>query len=270
MIVLLAAVPLRAQWPVREASDVPRTPGGEPDLTAPPPRLGNGKADFSGYWGAGQGPSAFGLPDGRGPDLSDGRYVSRAGSHRIAASLPYTPYAAALQRAREARDSRDNPRGLCGPMGIMQQHTAAAPVQYIHTQELLLMLYEGNQEWRQIFTDGRPLPPRGVEPQTNGYSVGHWDGDTLVVETTGFRDDGWLDMIGNPLTDEGTITERFRRPWYGRIEIEITIDDPKAYRRPFTVSVLRFPMPDQQLIEFVCRENNRFGRQLPEAEAPRR
>jgi hypothetical protein len=257
LVVLAGAIPLGAQWPVREAPGVPRSPDGERDLTAPTPRLVNGRPDFSGHWHHG-GP--FGPPDGRGSDFSDGRYVSRAGSHRISASLPYTPYAAALQQAREGRDSRDNPRGLCRPMGIMQQHTTAAPVQYIHTPDLLLMLYEGNQEWRQIFTDGRSLPQPDVEPQTNGYSVGQWDGDALVVETAGFRDDGWLDMIGNPLTNEGRITERFRRPWYGRIEIEITIDDSKAYRRPFIVSVLRFPMLEQQLIEFVCRENNRFAR----------
>ena len=112
---------------------------------------------------------------------------------------------------------------------------------------------------RQIFTDGRGPPGPDVHPWWYGYSVGRWEGDTLVVETTGFRDDGWLDVFGTPLTDAAKVTEHFRRPSYGRMEIDITIDDPKAYTRPWTVRVNQRIMPEQELIEFVCLENQRFG-----------
>ena len=255
---LLAAIPAGAQWPLHDTPGVPRTADGEVDWSAATPRLLNGKPDFSGLWRAG-------VADGRGPDLSDGRYLFRAGSYLIAASLPYTAHGEALKNRRETRDGGDNPRAHCRPIGIAQMHTTALPAKYIHTPGLLLMMYEGNREWRQVFTDGRPLPPRGVKPQTNGYSVGRWDGDALVVETTGFRDDGWLDTVGSPLTDEGKIIERFRRPWYGRMEIEFTIDDPKVYRKPFTVGVMQYPMLNQQLIESVCRENNRYSQRFPAA-----
>jgi hypothetical protein len=114
---------------------------------------------------------------------------------------------------------------------------------------------------RQIFTDGRSAPADDPQPWYYGYSVGKWDGDTLVVETTGLRDDGWLDIDGTPLTEAATLTERFRRTSYGRMEIDITVDDPKAYTRPWTVRVNQRIMPDQELLEFVCLENQRFGRQ---------
>jgi hypothetical protein len=111
---------------------------------------------------------------------------------------------------------------------------------------------------RQIFTDGRKVPDDDPQPWWYGYSVGHWDGDTLVVETSGFRDDQWLDVFGTPLTDAGKMTERFRRPTYGRMEIDVTIEDPKAYTKPWTVRVNQRIMPDQELLEFVCLENNRY------------
>jgi hypothetical protein len=115
---------------------------------------------------------------------------------------------------------------------------------------------------RIIYTDGRPSPKQGdPQPWWYGYSVGRWDGDTLVVETNNFRDGGWLDIIGNPLTDAGKLTERFRRPTYGRMEIDITVEDPKAYTRPWTVRVNQQIMIDEDLIEFVCLENQRFGAQ---------
>ena len=114
---------------------------------------------------------------------------------------------------------------------------------------------------RQIFTDGRKLPTDDPQPWWYGYSVGHWDKDTLVVETSGLRDDGWLDVFGTPLSDAAKLTERFRRPSYGRMEIDITIDDPKLYTEPWTVRYNQRIMPDQELIEFICLENQRFGAQ---------
>ena len=117
-------------------------------------------------------------------------------------------------------------------------------------------MYEANNGLRQIFTDGRPLPS-DPQPWWYGYSVGKWDGDTLVVETKGFRDMGWIDEEGTVITESGRIIERFRRPNVGNLEIEITVDDPKAFTKPWTVKLNQRLMPDTELIEFVCQENNR-------------
>ncbi len=122
---------------------------------------------------------------------------------------------------------------------------------------MILILYEANGGIRQIFTDGRPLPGKDAEPWWYGYSTGKWDGDTLVVETSGFRDDVWLDVEGSPLTESGKMTERFRRVNYGNMEIEVTVDDPKAYTKPWTVKVHHRIMLDTDLIEFVCQENEK-------------
>ena len=124
----------------------------------------------------------------------------------------------------------------------------------IQTPQVTVILYEANAGIRQIFTDGRPLPSH-PEPWWYGYSVGKWEGDTLVVQSAGFRDLGWLDVEGSPLTDAAKVTERFRRADFGHLEIEVTINDPKAYTRPWTVTVHQRIMVDTELIEFVCQEN---------------
>jgi hypothetical protein len=139
----------------------------------------------------------------------------------------------------------------------MQLHTHPEPRKIIQTPALLLILYEANGGIRQIFTDGRPLPPNGAEPWWYGYSAGKWDGDTLVVQSNGFRDDVWLDVEGSPMTAAAKMTERFRRVNFGNLEIQITVDDPKAYTKPWTVSVHHALMPDTELIEFVCNENEK-------------
>ena len=170
-----------------------------------------------------------------------------------------TPYAQELLNKRVAGNSKDNPEAHCLPMGIVQLHTQGAPRRFLQTPSELVILYEASSERREIFTDGRALPKLGdPQPFFNGYSVGRWEGDTLVVETNNFRDDGWLDVRGTPLTDQGKITERFRRLNYGRMEIDITVDDPKAYTRPWTVRTAQTLMADEDIIEFVCLENQRF------------
>jgi hypothetical protein len=138
----------------------------------------------------------------------------------------------------------------------MQLHTHGQPRKMIQTAGLIAIVYEANSGLRQIFTDGRPLPP-DPEPWWYGYSTGKWEGDTLVVETAGFRDLGWLDVEGSPLTSEGKLIERFHRPDYGHLDIEITIDDKKAYTKLWTVTVHQRIMPDSELIEFVCQENEK-------------
>jgi hypothetical protein len=125
----------------------------------------------------------------------------------------------------------------------------------IQTRDLILIVNEVNSGLRQIFLDNRPLPPADAVPWWFGYSVGHWEGDTLVVESRGYRDDVWLDYNGSPLTSSGRIVERFRRTNFGTLQIDVTIEDPKAYTEPFTVRVNQQVMLDTDLIEFVCIEN---------------
>jgi hypothetical protein len=142
---------------------------------------------------------------------------------------------------------------------LMQLHGHPQPRKIVQTPRLIVVMYEGNQGLRQIFTDGRKLPKLDddLQPWWYGYSVGHWEGDTLVVETIGFRDDVWLDVQGSPLTSKGKMTERWHRTDFGHLEIDITIDDPSAYTKPFTVRVSHQLTVDQELIEFVCNENEK-------------
>ena len=240
---------LHAQWPPRALTEV--------NLDGPTPRTTDGRPDLSGVWRAGGGSYSGGQRTGfsyPGPDVFES-----VGSRALPfAGAPLSDYGEALRNAREAAQGRDNPRGLCLPVGIVQLHIAALPARYVQTPRELVIVYEENSERREIFTDGRPMPRDNPQPWWNGYSVGRWDGDVLVVETTNFRDGGWLDAVGNPLTDAATVTERFRRPSYGRMEIDITIDDRKAYLRPFTVRRNQALMVDGDLIESICLENNHF------------
>jgi hypothetical protein len=171
--------------------------------------------------------------------------------------LPFQPWAAELRKRRTAENNKDNPDAHCLPIGLMQLHTHPQPRKIIQTPDLVVILYEANGGIRQIFTDGRKLPPTSAQPWWYGYSVGKWDGDTLVVETTGFRDDVWLDVEGSPLTESARMTERFRRVDYGDMEVEVTIDDPKAYTAPWTVKVSHRLTLNTELMEFVCQENER-------------
>ena len=252
---LLFVASVQAQWPTQVAADAPRGPDGEVNLNAPAPRTSYGTPDLSGVWrGGGSSSGQRGGFSNPGPDVFEStglRVLPFAGA-------PLSDYGEALRNAREAAQGRDNPRGLCLPVGIIQLHIAALPARYVQTPRELVIVYEGNSERREIFIDGRSAPTNNPQPWWNGYSVGRWDGDVLVVETTNFRDGGWLDAVGNPLTDAATVTERFRRPSYGRMEIDITIDDRKAYLRPFTIRRNQALMVDGDLIESVCLENNHF------------
>ena len=182
-------------------------------------------------------------------------------AQNIPGGLPIKPEFAAIKKYGKANNSKDNPEAHCLPMGLMQFHTQGFPRKFIQTPKLLVILYEASYGIRQIFLDGRPLPGNDPEPWYYGYSTGRWEGDTLVVETSGFRDDGWLDIVGTPMTEQAKMTERFRRVSYGRMEIDITVDDPKVYTKPWTVRHNQVFMPDQEIIEFICEENQRFGPQ---------
>ena len=258
-----------AQWAKYPTPNVPKNSAGQPDMNAPPPRTADGKPDLSGLWRSGGGGPARGrgaapeAPPPSGPPVAGFANVGQ----NIKEGLPFTPFGAETLKTRQAGNSKDNPEAHCLPMGIVQLHTQGAPRKFIQTPRELVILYEASSERREIFTDGRPLPSDDPQPWFNGYSVGRWEGDTLVVETVQFRDNGWLDINGSPLTDVGKITERFRRPTFGRMEIDVTIEDKKAYTKPFTVRVNQQLMLDEELIEFICLENQRFG---PEPGAPKK
>jgi hypothetical protein len=249
-----------AQWPPLPAPGVPRTSAGDVNMDAPTPRTPDGKPDLSGLWqgigGLGGGQSATPAPT-TGPPVAAFRDIGA----NFKEGLPLRPEGAALLKQRRDDNSKDNPEAHCLPMGIMQFHTQGAPRKIIQTPGVLVILYEASMGLRQIFTDGRSLPANDPQPWWYGYSAGKWEGDTLVVETNGLRDGGWLDIVGTPLTDAAKLTERFRRVSYGRMEIDITVDDPKVYTRPWTVRVNQRFMPDEELLEFVCLENQRFGPQ---------
>jgi hypothetical protein len=269
--VLLAHASLWAQWPRYRSPSVPRAAGGQLDLQAPAPRTAAGTPDLSGLWenigwrelqqqsgdvsGTGRSPGTNPLIAGAGGVLTSGPGLFFDIAAGVAGGLPLQPWAAALKQQRIANNGRDNPDAHCLPLGNLQLHTHPQPRKIVQTADLIVMLYEGNSGVRQIFLDGRPLPSGDPQPWWFGYSSGRWMGDTLVVETSGFRDGGWLDVNGSPLTDRGRMVEHFRRTSYGFLDLEVTLDDPKAYTRPWTVTIKQRLLPDDELIEFVCLEN---------------
>ena len=246
----------RAQWPDYPTPNVPRTADGEVDLAGPPPQSADGHPDFSGLWRIPRGNSTS-APSSmtNGPPVAGFRDVGV----NLPDGLPLQPWARDLRAEREATGSRDNPEAACLPMGNMQFHTQGAPRRIVQTPGLFVILYEASMGYRQIFTDGRPSPDNDPQPWYYGYSTGRWEDETLIVTTTNFKDGEWLDILGSPLTDAATVIERFSRPSFGRMHIDITVDDPGAYTAPWTVRVNQEIMVDQELIEFVCLENQRFG-----------
>jgi hypothetical protein len=256
---LVFTQPLAAQWTEYKAAGVPRKRDGTVDLDARAPRTPDGHPDLSGVWER-VGPGGL-TPDFDALQSKDGGppvatfWSLGAG---IRGGLPYQPLAEQLRAERMANNQKNNPDAHCLPMGLTQLHLHPQPRKIVQTPPVIVMMYEGNEGLRQIFTDGRSLPNVDeVQPWWYGYSVGRWDGDTLVVETVGFRDDVWLDVQGSPLTSRGKMTERIRRPTYGSLVIDITIEDPSAYKQPFTVRVNQQLLPDSELIEFICNENEK-------------
>jgi hypothetical protein len=291
------SVPRDAEGKIPADAPPPRTADGKPDFSglwmransAQPGRGGRGRQGQGGQAqagrGAGAGQNAGGRNAGDGPQPGARGGVSlepatapfpfdpsgppvatffEAGGN-MEGGLPYTPWAAELRKARLALQARDNPDAMCLPMGILQFHQQPQPRKIIQTPKLILIEYEANYGLRHIYMDGRTLPPQGEpQPWWYGYSVGRWDGDTLVVETNNLRGaedgpyDGWLDVNGSPYSQQAKFTERFRRPTFDHLIIDITVEDPKAYTKPWTVRVDQRILPDEELIEFICNENQQF------------
>jgi len=249
----IASGSAEAQWLHYPTPRVPKAAGGSPDLNAPAPRSPDGKPDLSGIWEIEHNRPC--PPDGCA-DMEVGQEFIDIG-WSLKTGLPYQPWARDLVKERVAQNGKDDPASRCLPGGVVKMHTTPLFRKIVQLPELIIVLYERNATYRQIFTDGRPLPAEIGLPSENGFSTGRWEGDTLVVQTTGFPNDLWLDRSGNPLTDAAKLTERFRRPSYGKLEIELTVDDPKAYTAPWTVKLTHSIKLDTELLDYICLENEK-------------
>ena len=243
-----SAAPLSAQWSPHISRRAPLKADGSVDLTAPAPRTADGRLDLSGVW------EQYG--EGDNP-----KYLTNLAADLKPGGAPLQPWAAALLQKRAENHSIDHPGARCLPSGIPEKDAVPAPVKIVQTPDLIVLLYESRTIFRQIFTDGRALPD-DPQPAWQGYSIGHWEGDALVVETRGFRDDSWLDMAGHPGTDQLHVIERFTRPNYGSMVANITVDDPKAYTKPWSVQERFHLLADGDLIEHICEENNKDPRHM--------
>lgn len=244
--------PLSGQWLKYPTAGVPQTADGKPNLAAACPRTPDGKPDLSGLWIM---PTKRpGNPDFPGCQPVSDEFINIAAS--LKGGLPYRSWAADLVKTRRTEQRVNDPMSHCKPIGPVRLYTWNGPKKIAQTPGLLIIMNELDSSFRQIFTDGRALPA-DPNPTWNGYSAGKWDGDTLVVQTTGFRDGLWLDATGNPLTDTAKLTERFHRPDFGHLDIEITVDDPKAYTKPWSVTLHQVIDLNTDLLDFYCAEDEK-------------
>ncbi len=241
---------LGAQWLDYPTKGLPRTADGKPNLTEPTPRTAQGRPDLSGVW--------HGLPDPRDPiegtaGMQVPKYMLNIFRDGKEDAL-MQPWAAEIHRQRQANKLRDNPMIKCLPAGVPRLNAYTHPFKIVQTPNLVVILYESQTTFRQVFMDGRTLP-RDAEPSWYGYSIGRWDGDVLVVESAGFNDKTWLDGMGHPHSEEMRLTERFLRRNVGTMDVEVRIDDPKAYKEPIRYTQAHRLLPDTDLLEYICNEN---------------
>jgi hypothetical protein len=240
----LALAPVHAQWLNYPSKNVPRTKDGKPDMSAPAPRTKDGKPDITGIW----------MPNGL-------KYLINIAADLKPDEVPFQPWAAALYKDRRANLGRDDPNNNCLPSGIPEKEAVTSPFKIMQFPGETLILYESRTIFREIFTDGRPLP-KDPNPTWQGYSIGRWEGDDFVVDTIGLNDKIWMDTNGHPITEAAHITERFRRKDFGHMDIQITIDDPKAYTKPWTITENPSLLVDTDLLESVCEENNKDAQHI--------
>ncbi len=255
-----------AQWLNYPTPGTPRTPNGRPNLTAPAPRTAVGKPDLSGVWrvqpdsredlkrifgGLVDAVDALSVP-GMELEYINKYFVSVLADFKPN-EAPMRPEALAFMRQRAAAG---NPEKVCMPAGPLAPYIPD-PHKIVQTPTQLVILYEADNSHRQIYTDGRQLPKEIAQPAWQGYSVGRWTGDTLVVETAGFNDKTRLDILGHPHSEDLRVTERFHRRDFGHMDVEMAFDDPQFYTKPFTIKYTEILMPDTDVLEFVCGENER-------------
>ncbi len=236
-LVMLAA-PALAQWPDFPMPDAPRLPNGKVNLSAPAPKGPDGKPDLSGVW------------------VTKPGYTGNVAKDLKPGEVSFQPWAEKLYQHRVDTLSKDDPQASCVLSGVPRENVVPYPFKILHTRGMIVILYEALHSYRQIFMDGRSLP-KDPNPAWMGYSIGHWDGDTLVVESSGFVNNNWLDNNGHPGTEALRLTERFHRRDFGHIDLHMTVDDPKAYTKPWSVDLKMDLQPDSDLIEYVCSENEK-------------
>ena len=235
-----------AQWLKDKTPGIPRDKDGKPQLDAPAPTLADGTPDLSGLWRTD--PGAY--LDNIASDLKPGETL---------------PWVEALFKRRSEEFATNHPTYRCMPeIGPLYTFNIFKMLQ---TPGTMAQLSESGP-YRQILTDGRELP-KDPNPTWMGYSVGRWEGDTFVVSSAGFNDETWLDYNGHPHTDALRVTERFRRKNFGEMEVQVTFDDPKAYTRPWTVTLTSRLMPDTEIIEYVCGENEKSTQRFLVTDAER-
>ena len=238
--ILLLAGPLCAQWLKVPDKGIPRTKDGKPDMSAAASHKPDGKIDLSGIW-----------------IVSGPKYLQNLAADLKPGDVPMQPWAEALTKERMSGvHASEESDANCLPQGVPKVNATPVPFKIVQNPDEVIILYEAFGLYRQVFMDGRELP-KDPNPSWMGYSVGKWDGDSLVVETSGFNGKTWLDQAGHPVTEALVVTERFRRTDFGHLKIEVTINDPKAYTKPWTVTEGMQLLADTDLLEFVCNENNR-------------
>jgi len=240
-IIGVTSLTAMAQWDPYPWKNMPRTPDGKVDMKAPPRRTTDGKVDLSGFW----------MPAGTGV-----RHLLNLASDMKPEEIPLTAWGKSVYQERIDNNGKDHPGVSCLPSGIPEKLNIPDGLKIVQTPDLLIFLHESRTIYRQVFLDGRPLP-KDAQPTWMGYSVGHWEGDTLVVETIGQNGKTWLDMRGLPGTESLKVTERYSRPTIGAANIDVTIEDPKAYTKPWSVKLSWRLVPDTDLIESICEENNK-------------
>jgi hypothetical protein len=251
---------LAAQWVNYPTAGVPRKADGKVDMTAPAPRLANGKPDLSGVWMTGDSnrrPGAQATDEPGDPrNISSSRQMRDIGVD-VPGGLPYQPWVVPIVKERTANDAIDDPHIRCFPDHFLRAYGLPHLLKFVHTPNLLVVLNEMNAGYRQVFTDARPLP-EDPTPTWQGYSSAKWSGDTLVIDTIGLRDDTWIDWNGSVLTEAAKVREEILRPDFGHLEIKVTVDDPKAYTKPWTVTLKQKIVVDADLIDEICLENEKF------------
>ncbi|HXD73652.1 MAG TPA: hypothetical protein VN628_07945 [Vicinamibacterales bacterium] len=254
---------LGAQWLKYPTANVPKTADGKPNLSAPAPRTADGHPDFSGIWLTAD---TF-CPNNKdpeqltcGPELPMGTRGINFG-FGVQGGLPYQPWLAALVKERTASNAKDDPHVKCLPDTFLRNYSLPHLLKFVQTPGLLVMLDELNASYRQVFTDGRPLPDDPT-PSWQGYSSAKWDGATLVVDSIGFRDDLWIDWNGSMIMSDAKVREKIRRPDYGHLDVEVTIDDPKAYTKPWTVTLHQRIALNTELVDEICLENEQSSRRM--------